>query len=406
MASMPTENIPAVEISLAKADLRGRDSPYAFPAVPIADALPWPVSPDALYTLYNACVEHQRAINIKAQGAFGGGLVEVDGEGTKPVAAVEDLCETGSGQLFEEIGLDLDTYANAFLYIIRDARRRILRLERRPAKTMWRKAQGGYVQIQYDYSGKILRTDYTGDEIIHLRHACPGAHWYAVPNWYSGSGMAELVDAAIRFNQAFFDNNTVPDHAMIVTGATLNDEQKLEVKNYLRREHAGAENAHRLLLLSFNDQNVKVDIKALANPHDGEFLKLLDAAKERVPIAHGVPPRMLGIVSAGQLGGGGEVAGQFHTFNQLTLIPMRRRMVNGCGRLWKDLGIDRTRLGFADIDPTPPEPAPSPADLAQAVMGGLLNVDEARGKLGLQAQQSPMQKSSRTDILLEIFKSL
>lgn len=137
------------------------------------------------------------------------------------------------------------------------------------------------------------------------------------------------------------------------------------VKTFFQTEYQGQGNSHRTLYLNIPDKDAgDIEFKRItAEGKDGEFLKLLDAAKDRIPIAHGVPPRLLGIVSAGGLGGAGEVIGQLHTFETYTLRPRRRRMIDQCRPLWRELGIDPARIRFAASDVTPPaEETPATAE--------------------------------------------
>ncbi len=73
----------------------------------------WPIPPRALALLYRASAGHNRAIQIKAESAFGGGL---PGSGA---ARIETLCAPGATEMFTALGLDLETYGNAFLQVIR-----------------------------------------------------------------------------------------------------------------------------------------------------------------------------------------------------------------------------------------------------------------------------------------------
>ena len=75
----------------------------------------WPVPPRSLALLYRTSSEHGRAIRVKAESAFGGGLM---GGGAEKVEA---LCNTGTAALFIGLGIDLETYGNAFLQIIRSS---------------------------------------------------------------------------------------------------------------------------------------------------------------------------------------------------------------------------------------------------------------------------------------------
>lgn len=371
----------------------------------LGQVLPWPINPADLEALYDTCAEHSRAIRVKAEGAFGGGL------GGDAAATAEKLCDYGSASLFVDLGLDLETYGNAFLYLLQDKRGKLLKLERRPARTMFRTPDGGYLQIIRDERNQEIRTPYTAEEIIHVRVACPAARWYALPVWIGCADMLQLVKAATRYNKTFFKNNAVPDSALFISGANLNEPQKKDLQSYMQREFKGIENAHRMLLLSFSDPQVKVDLKPLGQPKDAEFVNLLDAARDRIPIAHGVPPRMLGIVAAGQLGGGGEVTGQFHAFEELTLKPLRRRMLDQCRPLWQKLNIPLDQIHFQGLDLTPPDVIQPPiGDLAQAVAAGILSVEEARQVLQYSLDATPAQATKSAepslDGLIALWKSL
>ncbi|GLO70087.1 hypothetical protein MACH17_16040 [Phaeobacter inhibens] len=99
----------------------------------------WPIEPRNLALLYRASAEHGRAIQIKAESAFGGGLI---GDAER----IEELCETGAAEMFTLLGLDLETYANAFLQKIRSSDgERIIGLRRLPAITMCR-YRAGFMQ--------------------------------------------------------------------------------------------------------------------------------------------------------------------------------------------------------------------------------------------------------------------
>lgn len=364
--------------------------------------LPWPIDPAALLTLYTASAEHSRAIHVKAEGAFGGGF---RGPGA---SLLERLCGTGSSDLFVQLGVDLECYGNAFIELVRTPQGKIVGLGWLPAITMARREGGGYRQTLRDgLQDKV--TDFAQGDVLHLRPPCPGGGHYALPTWIGAVGMLELVQSAISYNQAFFANNAIPDTAIITHGPPLTSAQKDAVKTYFQSEFRGTGNAHRSLYLHFpgRKEEYGIEFRALSQgTKDGEFLKLLDAARDRIPVAHGVPPRMLGIATAGALGGTGEVSGQLFIFEKLTLAPRRRRMLDQLRALMRELGVDPADHHFAGIDLTPP--GEDTAHLSEWVQAGILTADEARAILPFEpgAPQSSDSTSRNDQLTKSLIKAL
>lgn len=127
----------------------------------------WPIPPRALATLYRSSAEHCRAIQVKAESAFGGGL---QGGGA---AKIEALCDTGATELFTALDLDLETFGNAFLQVIRSSDgQRIIGLRRMPAITMSR-YRAGFLQRISKPNGQTKKITFTAQEIVHLKELCP-----------------------------------------------------------------------------------------------------------------------------------------------------------------------------------------------------------------------------------------
>ncbi len=341
----------------------------------------WPVEPRALATLYRASAEHSRAIHVKAESAFGGGLIGEAGR-------IEALCDTGATELFITLGLDLETYGNAFLQVIRSRDgARILGLRRLPAITMSR-FRAGFLQRVTNPTGGTRKITFTAREIIHLREPCPMGRHYAYPTWIGAEGMLELAHAATRYNAAFFRNNAIPEYAITFRGVTPSAAQKEAIRDFFRNDFRGMDNAHRTLILTSGEEGeVSID-RLTADVKDGDFLKLIDAARDRIPVAHGTPPRILGIITAGQLGGGGEVSGQLFIFEHLTLKPRRRRMLDQLRPLLRELGLApgdpdtglaEGQVAFRPLDLTPPKD--DAENLPELVQAGIVTQEEARALL-------------------------
>lgn len=359
----------------------------------------WPVSPIVLLGLYQAASEHTRAIHLKAEGAYGRGLM-----GSK-ADQFDELCESDSADMFTDLGVDQETFGNAYLQIIKNEAKRIIRLRRLPAATMKRKRNGGFVQKIW-VNSKERRTHFRQDEIVHLRHHCPHGHYYSLPDWISAGQMIELVEAATKWNKKFFKNGAIPEYAIITKGSQLSTEQKEATKAFFQRDFQGVDNSHRTILIHMSDPESDVEFKKITEPmKDADFLKLLDAAKDRIPIAHGVPPRLLGIMHAGQLGGGNELTGQLFQFEIMKLDSMRRRMLSQLKPLLRELGIDKDELSFVPLDLTPPDQDKD--DLAELVDKEILSAEEARTLLPYyeQLKKTSVKTNSNADSGDKIKKS-
>lgn len=357
----------------------------------------WPHPPLHLAALSRASAEHGRAIALKAEGAFGRGLIGTGAD------VLDAICDGGATEFFTGLGIDLETYGNAFVQIVTGSGGRIVQLRRLPAITMSR-YRAGFLQRIPLPSGDRRVVTFGPDEILHLRDHSITGRQYGEPSWIGAEGMLQLTQAAVQFNAAFFTNGAMPEYAVIFEGSTPSEEQRNSVRNFFLREYVGVGNAHRTMVLHVNE-GTKVKFERLtADVKDGDFLKLLDAARDRIVTAHGVPPRMLGIMSAGQLGGGGEITGQMFLFELLTLAPRRDRMMGRIKPILSKLGLTAVppeeadggpgRVAFRPLDLTPPDQDIPP--LAELVNAGILTADEAYAVLPLSARPEQGRKSPAT----------
>lgn len=367
-------------------------------SVGINGIINWPIGQQILLTLYCLSVEHSRSIQTKSEGAFGGGLT---GDGAE---RVESLCETGAADLFTGLAIDLECYGNAFLELVRDGRGQLIGLANLPALTMYRHVDlETFVQITYDSNGSQVITQFEPETVIMVRTLCPMGGYYSLPSWISCEPLLELANAAIQFNQKFFVNSAIPEHAIISKGTPLTDTQKNVVKDFFDRQFKGIDNARKTLYLHIGDTDSTIEFRQLTQNRDGDFLRLLDAVRDRVPIAHGVPPRMLGIVVAGQLGGGGELTGQLFSFEKLTLEPLRRRVFDQLRPLWKELEIDLKTLKFKGIDLTPPDM--DNQNITGWAQSGIITPEEARTLLQIGEEPGILSKAE-SDVLVNLLKRL
>lgn len=379
-------------IAIAKAMVPFALDPLASVTSSDADGgMAWPIPPTSLLLLYLSSPEHNRCIHLIAEGAFGGGLVDMDGA---VIPALEDLFEQGSAACLVDLGLDQGVYGNAYLQkVFNRATGRLVMLRRLPAIGM-KKRPDGYVQVVRDGFGNERRTLFTADEIIHFRPPCPMGGFYSLPDWIAAAGMIQLAQAATEWNSKFFENGAMPEYAIIIKGGQLSEPQKVAARQFFRREFRGLDNSHKTLLLEFDGDDVEIEFQRItAELKDGDFLKMLDAARDRIHMSHGVPPRLLGIVAAGQLGGGNEITGQLKMFEDMRLAAVRRRWLGQFAGTLAGLGLDPRKIRCRPLDLTPVD-----TDRAQVkdwLETGIIDRDEARRMAGI-GDETALSKSATT----------
>lgn len=337
---------------------------------------PWPVAPARIAAWCAADATHARALQLKAEGIASGGI-------TGPAAdrALELL--GGAAELIE-CALDLETYGNLFLERVKDGRGRLAALRRLPAWSMALKERDGFRQRVWNGQKEVV-TDYAPDEVAWLKLPTVAPGWYGQPSWIAAAGVIELLDAITRYNTRFFEHNAVPDHLIKVSGGSLTDAQKEAIRSFFQSEFKGLANSRKTLFVALSEGQT-LEITPVAQPNDGKFIELYKTAREVLPAAHGVPPRLLGIATPGALGGLSEVAQQMHMFETFTLAPRRRLLA---GFLRRETGLD---IDLAVIDLTPP--GQDIAALPPLIAAGVMTPDEARAWIDLPVTT---QKSAEID---------
>ncbi|TCS70760.1 HK97 family phage portal protein [Sulfuritortus calidifontis] len=331
-----------------------------------SDEYPWPIDPARIIGWTQAEPTHARALALKAEGIAGLGLTD---EAARRVLAHDELLA---------IALDLETYGNAFAAIARDRAGRIARLDRLPAWSVRRTRAGGFRTRVWD-GMKEIRADYAADRVIHIRLPSSLPGWYATPAWAAAAGVIELLDAITRYNTRFFEHNAVPDHVIKQTGGSLSDAQKSAIRDFFQTEFKGLSNARKTLFVSLAEGQT-LDITPVAQPNDGKFIELYKTAREVLPAAHGVPPRLLGIATPGALGGLSEAREQMHMFELFTLAPRRRLLQAALAPALLEAGAQDAAIAPLDLTP----PGEDIAAIPQLVAAGVMSVPEARAWIDLE----------------------
>lgn len=251
---------------------------------------------------YNAECLRVKAINIVGKG-FDPKIMDILEDVTPSDSSITILLKTVRDYLI---------YGNAYWEIPKvGSKRQVFHL---PAQTM-KKTKNGYRQTVGDES-----VDFAEEEIYHFKQISPLSTIYGAPSYLPILSDIRIIKRIKTYNERFFDNNAIPDYVLEVMGGTITENAIYTMQRFFRDKYQGEENAHKLLVIPYKE-GMTSKWTPLQTRDDGSFLNLEKQSITNIIASHGVPPRLLSIIDAGQLGGGGETEGQLDIFFITRVLP-------------------------------------------------------------------------------------
>lgn len=347
---------------------------------------------------------HARCLRVKVDCNINLGINVIDGNENvlDKLSAVNEY-----GQSFQEVmsrvALDYESGGNGYLELARGQGGMIGEIYHCPSRYTKRRKRGSEFPFVYDagqgpvdfhaYRPGEKPGDTKHNELLQISNYTDESRYYGLPDWRGAVPDIEVDYYSVLYNQKFFINSGVPDLAIIVKGGKFDEETEKKVVSFLQTSFKGISNAHRTLYLPIEDQDIEVKFEKLAvdmKDRDGSFDKLRARSRDNIVSAHGVPPRLVGIVVSGQLGGGGEVHGQLKIFQEITINPRQDLFETKLNPLLKDMGHE-IKIQFQDLDTKIQE---KDSELYPALVGsGILDSDEAREELGYSEREEPAPRT-------------
>lgn len=321
------------------------------------------------------------------------------------------------GQSFSDVmrqaGMDFHACGAGAIEVVPDTAGRPAELYYMPADRVYFRPRGASTPFMYLNDEGVMepwpafRPGERDNSILYLPNQSNGHRLYGLPDWTGCLPDIELDYYATRYNQNFFLNSGIPDLAVIVEGGSFDEDTEKAVLSFLQSNIKGLDNSHKTLYLPIPDQDVKVRFEKIAGDmkdRDLAFEKLRLQCRDNILSAHRVPPRVAGVVTSGQLGGGGEIFGQIQLFQETTIQPYQVAWERRLNQLFEamDLGVFR----FARLDGNFSEP---PSAYYSAMVGsGVLTIDEAREELGYAPSNTAdaTPEETLTDALKSFRKSV
>ncbi len=369
---------------------------------------PWDDDRGDLINYYNSLTgmnaHHSRSLEIKASCTVSLGINVTEGNEKAALARLENVNDYGESfqEVINKVALDYETTGNGFLEGVRGRGGKIEELYFCPAAETWRRPRGEKTPFLYraptaeDYEFPRFKPGSKDERfLIHFAQPTQQNRHYGLPGWKGVIPDIELDYYATLYNQKFFINSGIPDLAIIVEGGQFDEDTEKKVVEFVRANFKGVDNSQRTLYLPINQEGVTVKFEKLGmeKDKDGSFGKLRESCRDRILSAHGVPPRLGGVITGGQLGGGGEVEGQVGIFQEVTISPRQRYFEGKVNPVLKEMGINGM-IKFQGLDTSDHERS------SRLYEAGIITRDEARETVGYapddkeEAPKKPVEKSN------------
>lgn len=287
------------------------------------------------------------------------------------------------GEGMGNVWTDYEALGNGFLEVIPNAKGELAELAHIPATEVWIRLDGlGYVQQKngeyahfrkYGADGQysdLAATDplAKGRERTSLIHFCryfPWSLYYGIPPIMPAWNRLALMVLEAEYNLSFFNNNAIPDYAVILEGEWADDAETV-IKEYFRTHLKGQ--AHKTLAMR-SPAGGKVTFQKLTSDaaKEGSFRLLRIDCRDEILHAHGVPPQKVGIVETGKLGGN-LASEQIVEYKNSIVTPGQEMVSTRMDRLI-EVGFGTTDLKF-QFDPYDAEDKKLNAEVDQIYLNG------------------------------------
>lgn len=240
----------------------------------------------------------------------------------------------------------------------------------------------------YNLFGDIDRSlpiEESANELIQLKSYHPLSPFYGIPEWISAFSAMVADEAAEKWNMSFFENNRVPRWLFKIIGQMLSDEEKEDFRSYFLQMLKAR--AHKPMVVCISDPSGDIKSEKLeADVNEASFLDMRDKSRDEILAAHGVLPRIVGVITPGQLGGKGDARQQKEDFRDFTIAPIQGILEAPFNELlfpafgWEGITLKLNSMSFEDAEEFEKK-AKSVKDLMSTA---IMSPNEAREKLGLK----------------------
>ena len=305
--------------------------------------------PNHLIELYNNSSIHSTCINAIVDGIVGEGLV------AEPDYVLKNANKKESWNVvFRKLATDFKLYGGyAFEVIYSKDRSKVVGIYHidfswlRAKEMNYRgEIEGYFISDEWGEKYRYSITNVPDDvpylpiydptkahdepkQIYVFRPYAPGQKYYPLPDYVGALRVIDLDEEVDNFHLNNIKNGLAPSLA-ITTYTNADPDQRQQIEAMLREQYAGTDNAGSLLYMDLDDPANKPDITPIPqNGADGYYTTLSEITTQKILTAHRITsPMILGIKTAGQLGGRDEVTDAYLLLLNTVIRPFQQVLLS------------------------------------------------------------------------------
>ncbi len=153
------------------------------------------------------------------------------------------------------------------------------------------------------YEDELTATD-MANELVFIPDYSPRDSYYGIPGIVSALG-ALLGAIGVRdYNIQFFENNAIPQYAVLMYGVTAGEDLTALIEQYFKEEIKGDAHSTLVLTVPGTKEEVEIEFKELAvEVREASFRFYYKQNRDEIIDAHGIPPHRVMAVESGALAG-------------------------------------------------------------------------------------------------------
>ncbi len=305
--------------------------------------------PNDLIELYNNSSIHNTCVNAIVDGIVGEGLIG-DPEWVTEHANSDN---ESWNNLFKKVAKDYKLYGGFALEVIwNKSRTKIAEVYhidfsylRAKEKDHRGKIPGYYISDEwmdkYRYSGRAIddlpylpvynpSTNLAEPQQLYVyKPYAPGQKYYPLPDYVGALRVIDLDTEVDNFHINNIKNGLAPSLA-ITTFTNANEDEREAIERMLQLQYAGTNNAGSLMYMDVDSpENAPVITPIPQNGADDYYTTMNDMVTQKILTAHRITsPMILGIKTAGQLGGREEIIDAYLLLVNTVIRPYQQDILS------------------------------------------------------------------------------
>jgi hypothetical protein len=176
-----------------------------------------------------------------------------------------------------------------------------------------------------------MMPDSAPSQVMYFKTYTPGMSYYPAPDYLGGLTSIQLDIEVSNFHLNNMQNSMMPSVAVSFTNGVPSEEERDMIYRQLDAKYSSTNAAGKwFLFFSENPETAPVITPIQNNASDAWYSAMQPQIEQKIMTSHRiVNPMILGVKTAGQLGGRNEILESYDLFGEIVLKPIQEEILKG-----------------------------------------------------------------------------